>query len=150
MDRKEKLAMLQGLSENELTQKFLITLYESMGCKNVRYTHGKSEFGRDIIYYKDDEYGNRIYTGVQVKKTRIMTRDVANIFSQIHEAFAEPFTDLSDGKKKDLDRLVVLTSNEFLEEAKDALFNSLRGARLDKNVTFIDGNQLLAFLERYF
>ena len=151
MDRKAKLAMLQGLSEKELTKTFLIPLYESkgMGCKNVRYTHRKLEFGKDVIYYKDDEYGNRIYTGVQVKRTKIATSDVADILRQITEAFGEPFTTLSDGKKKDLDQFVVLTSNEILEEAKDSVWASLRGARLDKLVKYIDGNQLVALLEKH-
>ena len=42
MDRREKMEMLQKLSEKELTKTFLIPLYESegMGCKNVEYTHG--------------------------------------------------------------------------------------------------------------
>jgi predicted NACHT family NTPase len=151
MNRKEKLEMLRKLSEKELTQNFLIPLYESegMGCKNVRYTHRKLEFGKDIIYYKDDEYGNQIYTGVQVKRTKIATRDIDTIFRQISEAFGETFTDVSDGKKKDLDGFVVLTSNKFLEEAKDSLWASLRGAKLDKLVTTVDGNQLVALLEKH-
>jgi hypothetical protein len=105
MNKEEKLAMLQTLSEKDLTKRFLIPLYESegMGCHNARYTHKRLEFGKDIVYYKDDEYGNRIYTGVQVKKTQIKTGAVADIFRQISEAFGEPFTDLSTGKKHDLD-----------------------------------------------
>ena len=63
------------------------------------------------------------------------------------EAFGEPFTDSTDGKKKDLDRVVVLSSNEITEEAKDSLWASLKGARLDKLVKFVDGNQLIKLLE---
>ena len=120
-----------------------------MGCKNVRYTHRKLEFGKDIIYSKENEYGIQIYTGVQVKKTKITTSDIDTISRQITEAFGEPFTNLSDDKKKDLDRVVVLSSNEILEEAKDSLWASLRGARLDKLVNFIDGNQLVELLENH-
>jgi HEAT repeat protein/energy-coupling factor transporter ATP-binding protein EcfA2 len=56
---------------------------------------------------------------------------------------------LSDGKKKDLDQFVVLTSNKILEEAKDSVWASLRGARLDKLVKFIDGDHLVALLEKH-
>jgi HEAT repeat protein len=149
MDRAEKLEMLQKLSEKDLATKILIPLYESMRFSNVRYTHRKLEFGKDIIYYKDDEYGNRIYTGVQVKKTQIKTGDVADIFRQISEAFGEPFTDLSNGKKHDLDQFIVLTSHEILEEAKDSLWASLRGTRLDKLVKAIEGHQLVTLLEQH-
>jgi len=151
MDRKEKLQMLQKLDEKTLTKQFLIPLYESegMGCRNVRYTHRKLEFGKDIIYYKEDEYGNRIYTGVQVKRIKITVNKLDNILRQIYEAFGEPFTDLSDGNKKALDRFVVLTSNEFKEEAKDSFWASLKGAKLDRLVTCIEGNQLVSLLDKH-
>jgi len=151
MDKKEKLEMLQKLSEAELTKKFLIPLFESegMGFKNVRYTHRRLEFGKDIIYYKDDEFGRRRYTGVQVKKIRITTSETDGIFRQTNEAFGEPFTDLSDNKKKELDDFVVLTSNEFLEDAKDSFCAALRGGRLDRLVSCIDGSQLILLLEKH-
>ena len=62
MNRKEKLEMLRKLSEADLTKNFLIPLFESdtMGCKNVRYTHRRLEFGKNIIYYGDDECGSSV------------------------------------------------------------------------------------------
>jgi hypothetical protein len=151
MDRKEKLEMLRKLSEADLTKNFLIPLFESdgMGCKSVRYTHRRLEFGKDVIYGKEDEFGNRVFTGVQVKKTQICTGNIDNILRQVSEAFGEPFTELGDGKKQKLDRVVVLTSGEFLEEAKDSFWASLKGNGLDRSVTCIDGNQLVGLLERH-
>lgn len=151
MNRKEKLQMLQKFDEKTLTKQFLIPLYESKGmnCRNVQYTHKRLEFGKDIIYYKDDEYGRRIFTGVQVKRTKITTRHVSTILRQICEAFGEQFNDSSDNKKKNLDKFVVLTSNEIIEEAKQSFSASLRGSNVHKDVTYIDGNQLVALLERH-
>ena len=151
MDRKEKLEMLQRLSEKELTKKFLIPLYESeeMECKNVRYTHHNTlEFGKDIICYEDDKYGKRLFTGIQVKAIRIDTSDVARITHQIREAMGEPFTD-NDGKKQDLDRFIVLTSYEFSEEAKDSLWADLRSDNMHKLVTLIGGSELVSLLEKH-
>ncbi|MBU7027140.1 MAG: HEAT repeat domain-containing protein, partial [Theionarchaea archaeon] len=149
MNREEKLTMLQKLDEETLTKKFVIPLYESkkMGCKNVRYTHRILEFGKDVIYYKKDEHGNKKYTGIQVKKTRIATGDVSEILRQIYEAFGKSFADLSDGKEKELDRFVVLTSNEFTQEAKDSIRAALKGANLDRFVTCIDGDKLVSLLD---
>jgi len=149
MDKKEKLEMLQQLTEKELTQRILILLYESMGCKSIRYSHRKLEFGKDIVYYKEDEYGNHVFTGIQAKKTRIITSDVNTIFRQISEAFGEPFTDLSNGKKMELDKFILVTINEFSEEAKDSLWASLRGAHLNKLVTCLEGNQLINLIDKY-
>jgi energy-coupling factor transporter ATP-binding protein EcfA2 len=150
MERKEKLEMLQKLSEKELTKKFLISLFESegMGYKNVRYTHKTLEFGKDIICYEDDKYGGRLFTGIQVKVTRIKTSDVARIAHQIREAMGEPFTG-NDGKKQTLDRFIVLTSHEFLEEAENSLWADLRSDNMDKLVTLINGNQLVSLLEKH-
>jgi len=151
MDKEEKLRMLQALSEKELTKKFLIPLYESkgMGFQNVRYTHRKLEFGKDIICYKEDEYDKRIYTAVQVKKTKITTSDIDGLLRQTSEAFGEQFTDAIDGKKRNIDKFVLLTSNEFLEEAKDSFWASLRDTNRDKPVTCIDGNQLIKLLDKH-
>jgi len=151
MNKREKLEMLQKLSEKELTQRFLIPLFESkgIGCKNVQYTHKTLEFGKDIVYYKDDEFGRRIYTGVQVKRTKIRTSGVSEILRQISEAFGEQFNDSSDNKKKNLDKFVVLTSNEIKEDAEQSLSASLRGNNRDKDVTYIDGNKLVGLLEKH-
>ncbi len=151
MDKEEKLRMLQSLSEKELTKKFLIRLYESpgMGCKSVRYTHRRLEFGKDVIYYKEDEYDNRVYTGIQVKKIQITTGDVSEILRQVQEAFGELFTDLSDGKKISLDRIVVLTSQEFKEEAKDSFWAAIKGVRLEKMVACVDGSQVVGLLDKH-
>lgn len=93
MNRKEKLEVLKKLEETELTRRFLIPLYESegMGCKNVQLTHKPQEYGRDIIYYKDDEYGSRIYTAVQVKTIKINSGCLGDISRQINEAFGQKF-----------------------------------------------------------
>jgi len=151
MERPEKLEMLRKLSERELTKKFLIPLFESkgMGCKNVRYTHKRLEFGRDVIYCKDNEYRNKVYTGVQVKKTRIRTGDVADILKQTMEAFGKRFRDSSDGKEKDLDRFVVLTSCEFVEDAKESFWACLKGAGLERLVTCIEGNRIADLIDEH-
>lgn len=150
MNKIDKIKMLENLTEQELTERILIPLYESegMGAKSVRFTHGTLEYGKDIIYYRDDEYGNRIYAGVQVKRTKITTVDVKEIVHQIRKAFGKPFTDV-DGKVQKIDRFVVLTSNKFGVEAQEALWADLRPNNLDKIVTFIDQDQLLKLLDSH-
>lgn len=152
VDQKEKLDMLQKLDEKTLTEKIILPLYQSrgMGCTNVRYTHRVLEFGKDVVYYKDDENKRRLYTGIQVKRGRITKKQAVTIFHQIFEAFGEPFKDLSDNKEKSLDRFLVITSGAFTEEAKDSLIASLKGALLDKVTTLIDGNQLVDLLDENF
>ncbi|MBU7017168.1 MAG: HEAT repeat domain-containing protein [Theionarchaea archaeon] len=150
MDKEEKLRMLQELDEKMLTKRVIIPLYESegMGYKNVQYTHRVLEFGKDIVCYKVDEYRDRIYTGIQVKKTKIAVRDVSGVLRQVFEAFGNPFIG-SDGKEKRLDRFVFLTSGEVTKEAKDSLWAALRGAQKEQLVKCIDGSKLVDLLNDY-
>ena len=150
MNREEKLKMLKKQDEKMLTKKFLIPLFsEGMGCKNVQYTHGILEFGKDIVYCTEDEFGNRRYTGVQVKATKVTARRADTILNQISRAFGERFTNLNDGKKMGLDRFVLITSGEFTGVAKESLSSSLRNFNLLGNVIFIDGNKLVDLLDEY-
>ena len=121
MNRDEKLEMLQKFDEEQLTKKFIIPLYESerMGYKNIQYIHGILEFGKDIVCYKEDEYGKRIYVGVQVKARKITNRSVDTILRQVFEALGKPFTDPHDGKEKILDKIVLAMSHELKDKAKD-------------------------------
>ncbi len=151
MDKKEKLEMLQNLSEKELTKKFLIPLYESetMGCKNIQYTHKRLEFGRDMIYFKDDEYERRVYTAVQVKRIKITTKETSDMARDIYEALGEEFNDPTDHKKKKIDKFVLLTSNEINEDAKESLSANLRGSNKDDRVSYIDGPRLICLLGKH-
>jgi HEAT repeat protein/GTPase SAR1 family protein len=150
MDKNDKLEILQKCDEKTLTKKFVIPLYESegMGYKNIRYTHGILEFGKDVVCHKEDEHKDRIYIGIQVKRTKIEKNDASVILSQILEAFREPFVD-SDGKKKKVDRVVLLTSNEFTEGARRLLTSSLENTNLDRLVKYVDGNKLVSMLDSY-
>ena len=150
MEKDEKLEILQKCDEKTLTQRFVIPLYESegMGYKNIRYTHGTLEFGKDVVCHKEDEHKDRIYIGIQVKKTKIEKKDASIILSQILEAFSEPFID-SDGRKKKVDKVILLTSNEFSEGARRLLTSSLESTNLDRFVKYVDGNKLVDMLDLY-
>ena len=151
MKNNEKLKVLQGLNEKTLTEKILIPLFsEGMGFKNVRYSHGSLEFGKDLVFYEVDIYGNRKYTGVQVKAKKVTTSNTDTILRQITGALGKPFTDLSDGRKKDLNAVILITSYEFTEEAKESLWSSLKTSNLHRNVTCIDVNKLVDLLDEHF
>jgi hypothetical protein len=85
MDRKEKLAMLRKLNEKELTKTFLITLFQEMGFRNVKYNHGVLEYGKDVIYCEETKFHKQKHVGVQVKQGDINTAIAEKIFSQITE-----------------------------------------------------------------
>ena len=150
MDRNEKLKILQTLDEKTLTERFLIPLHiEGMKCRKVQYNHGPLEYGKDFIYCTTNIYGNVIYAGVQVKAVRITARNKDKILSKITTALGGSFTDLNDGKRKRLDKIVLITSHDITEVAKESLWMSLRSSNLDRVVEFIDGSELVSLLDTH-
>ena len=152
MDRNEKLKVIQGLNEEKLTKNLLIPLFsERMGFKGVRYTHGTLEYGVDITYYAEDDFGNPLYTGIQVKAAKITNKDVDTVCRQITEALGASFTDPHDGKEEVLDRIVLITSHELKGKAKESFWKSLKGANphIKRVVTCIDGSELVDLFDKY-
>lgn len=150
MNREEKLKKIRKMKEENLTKNCIIPLFKEMGYENVRCTHKTgSEFGKDIICYKNNEFFRREYTAIQVKRTRIGTRDTDGILRQISEAFGKKFTDTGDNKEKSIDKFILLTSNDICEDAKQSLSASLRGISRARDVNYIDGEMLVSLLERY-
>jgi hypothetical protein len=149
MDKTEKLARLQDLDEETLTKRFLIPLLSKMGCKNIKYTHGSFEQGIDILYCIKDEFKKQAYTGVQVKAIDVTSHNIDTVRRQITEALGTTF--LYGGKKRKLDKIVLVTSKEFKGKSEQSLLNSLVGENqhLQRVITFIDGNQLIDHLDEY-
>lgn len=152
MDKNQKLEMLQSLEEETLTERFLIPLFsEGMNCRDVQRTHGVFESGIDIIYDKEDEFGNLLCTGVQAKAGKITNRDVDTICRQVTEALGKPFTDPRDGNEKILNKMVLVMSHEFKGKAKESFWNSLKGANphIQRVVACIDGYNLVDLFDKY-
>jgi energy-coupling factor transporter ATP-binding protein EcfA2 len=149
MERAEKTKILQELSEESLISNVLVPLFESLGFRDVRYSHPVLRFGSDIVYWSQDEFSNLIYTGVIIKGTKITHNDINNVVRQLAEAFDEPFTDLNDGKEKQITRVIVITTKGITGKAKNALMVPLRNLMLDRLVVVIDGNKLVDLIEEY-
>ncbi|MBI4650092.1 NACHT domain-containing protein, partial [Candidatus Desantisbacteria bacterium] len=149
MNTEQKLEMILKYSEKDFTKKFLIPLYKEMGFENLKYNHGVLEYGKDVIYSKTDEYGNKKYVGVQVKKGAIDTEIADKIFNQIARGFGKPFTDLLDNnKEKQIDEIIVLTSGDIKENARENISASLNGS-IHKPVSFITGVKVVELLDKH-
>jgi hypothetical protein len=71
MNKPEKLKLLRNLKEDRLTGQVIIPLLEKMGFKNITLTHGPLEKGKGLWFYKENDFEEREYTGVQVKAVDI-------------------------------------------------------------------------------
>lgn len=91
-----KLGEIKKLSEEELSTQIIMPLLKKLDFKSVIYTCGVDEFGRDIVFYDIDAFGNKKWKGAQVKAANIhatLSREgnVQEIINQIQEAFDNPY-----------------------------------------------------------
>lgn len=154
MDREDKLKKLQNLTEQRFTKEVVIPLFEKMGFQDVTYYHGAMEYGKDVIFYETTSFGDKVYTGVQVKNTRIHTSAkgsgyIQKILFQAQEAFNAPFIDKYDMTKKGIDRVIILTSGEITDYAVDLMVHNLGKYNLSKSIKFIDGCKLISLIDQY-
>ena len=102
-----KLNEIQQMNEAEFTIDVVIPLFEELGYRGLRYTHGISEYGMDVVCYEISKFGLKRYIGVQVKVGNIGgTRKVQDIISQAKASFNSHYLDISSQIKYNI--------NEFL------------------------------------
>lgn len=150
MNREEKIRFLQSFSEKDLTQRILIPLFESMGFKGVEYTHGSLERGKDIVYYEKNKFGKKVYTAVVIKKVNInKKRAREQIVPQIREAFKTPFQDISNNMQREIHHVLLVTSGEINEYAKDFIITNLENEFMGKFISCLQCSDIISLLEEH-
>lgn len=141
---------LRGLNEDEFTEEVIKPLFEEMGYKGVRITHGSKEYGKDIIFYTLGPFDNKRWGGAQLKAkdvTGTMTKkgNFVEVSNQLETALEMPHPDMTSASEVSITEVYLITSHGFTENAKDALIEKFS----DKPVYFIDGNMVLEKVEEY-
>ncbi len=151
--RRERLI---NLTEDQFHE-VLLELLPKMGAKNVRHTHGPTEHGKDIVFYKEDEFG-RTYCAVVAKvgnisgamKGRNNLNSILSIVeNQIKEAYRVPFEDAtSDSSPRiEIREVIVWTTGKISNTAQKTIIEGLRSEY--RNVRFRTGDQTLTLIETH-
>ncbi len=133
--------------EADFVQFVLIPLLLAMGFKGVRGIHGRDERGRDLVFFKENEFGRREYYGIQAKSIDIhgghkKEGHVTQVLQQAQTALMTkyPFIEGSGGLY--LDHLLVMTCGKIQENVNEQIVTVLG----DKRRIQIFGRQDLAAL----
>ncbi len=124
-----------------------------MGYENVQETHGRQEFGKDIVCSKPSDFGGRQYYAVVAKAGDISAAaggkaNLAIVRDQINMAFQVPVEDVRGKQKAPVNEVIVWTTGNISDNAKTIIM-----AALDKdfrNVQFVDGDATIDLLERHY
>ena len=137
--------------EPQFTREVLIPLLNKMGYENVRYNHGRDEYGRDIIFSTINRFGKEINFGVQAKAGDVSggaTGLIDTLIGQLDDAFSMPFKRLGDPNDKFIAVHIVAISGKYTNNAKQKLLS-----KIDKwnkeNVCFWDKEKILELIDKY-
>ncbi len=138
--------------EKEFTVRVVLPILRKLGFHNVRYNHGKREFGRDVLFARVTEFQELEHWGAQVKFGNISGEadgEIENLLGQIDDAFKMPFYDLYTKQKQRISKLAIVISGKFTENAIEKICEKIEDHAVRNNIAFIDGEKLETLSERF-
>ncbi|HXO29533.1 MAG TPA: hypothetical protein VOA80_19440 [Thermoanaerobaculia bacterium] len=139
-------------NEQEFTLRTVLPILRKLGFQNVKYNHGRREFGRDILFARITEFQELEHWGAQVKFGNITggaDSEIDSLLGQIDDAFAMPFYDLYSKQKQWISKLAIIISGKFTENAIEKICEKIQSHVIRNNVLFIDGDKLQTMAERF-
>jgi len=129
------------MNEDELRKQIKEILQKDPTIKRVDDKHGGVEFGIDLVFEREDPFGEVRKYGIQIKIGDINARIAKDIIAQLLMAFGHPFPP----DERSLDGVYVVTNGEINSYAQE----QIKAARVGfREIHFIDGQILERFLQR--
>ena len=147
----QELEFLRSLTERELCELALLPLLSAQGYSEIRYTHGKLEGGKDIVFCSADPLAGKMLYCATVKRAPLTgavtgSRAIREVLYQVKQALTQPYLNPFDAKEAFPERVYVITPHEITNEATESIKGELRD--LSNHVFFIDGPLLLSMIDR--
>ncbi|MDI3198260.1 NACHT domain-containing protein [Serratia nevei] len=142
------LNALQSLKEDDLSQRIIKPLFESMGCYRVDFHGGPYEKGKDLIAYSKAPLQD-IITVVQTKKIGEgkATGDkvvIGNLLFQLQQCFLTEIP-LHNGRHKKPDCVILATPYKIGSRLLDEIHPLL--TQMKNEVKLIDGPEMLELIK---
>lgn len=131
--------------ENKFVVEVLLPLFRSMGFIDVKYNHGKREFGKDVTFSEIDKFGVRRNIGLQAKVGDLSGEagaEIDKIIGQIDDAFSISYIDTTSREKRYISDLIIAISGRFKDNAKDKIIEKINR----RNVYFFDIDKIQELL----
>lgn len=133
------------ISEIRFTIEVLLPLFRNMGFIDVKYNHGKREFGKDITFSEMDRFGVRRNYGVQVKAGNLSGEagsEIDKIIAQIGDAFSIPYVNTTSRERRYISDLIIAISGRFTDNAKEKIIEKMNRG----NIYFFDIDKIQELL----
>jgi hypothetical protein len=139
-------------SEKDFTLSTVIPLLRKLGFANVKYNHGKREYGKDITFTSLTAFDEFERWGAQVKLGDIgggVKSEVDEIIGQANDAFRMPYHDVYSRSSARISKLAIIISGKFKENAVEKIIEGIENHALRNNMVFIDGDKIATLSERF-
>ncbi|GAH36321.1 unnamed protein product, partial [marine sediment metagenome] len=139
-------------NEADFAISILVPLLRKMGFSNVRYSHGRKEYGKDIIFSRRTEFDEYEYWGVQAKFGDVsgeVNSEIDTLVGQAEDAFKMPFYDVYSRSRQSISKLLIAISGKFTENAVEKICEKIESYPLKNNIVFVDGEKIRTLAERF-
>lgn len=142
----------ESTDEREFTPRTVLPILRKLDFKNVRYSHGKREFGRDVLFARITEFQDLEFWGAQVKFGDVKggaNAEIDELLGQIDDAFRMPFYDLYTKRKQHISKLAIIISGRFTDNAIEKICEKIESHAVRNSVLFVDGDKLRTLAEQF-
>jgi len=144
----EEISVETLKDERKFALEVLLPLFRHMGFLDVKYNHGKREFGKDILFSEIDKFGVRRNYGVQAKSGDLSGEagaKIDKIIAQIGDAFPMSYIDTASREERFISLLVIAISGRFSDNAKEKILKKVS----QRGISFLDIDKIQELLARH-
>ncbi|HDR7670375.1 TPA: restriction endonuclease [Bacillus wiedmannii] len=98
--------------EKTLRRKIIMELFSKMGYQGIKENHGQFEFGKDVVFYRE-ENGERHYVAVVAKKGDVRAKTINDIIRQVNQCLSVLYPSSEDGDIE-IKEAFIITDGKYL------------------------------------
>jgi hypothetical protein len=139
-------------NEEEFTVRVVLPVLRKLGFANIKYNHGKREYGKDIVFARLTEFQELEHWAAQVKYGDVdggAGSEIDKLISQADDAFKMPFYDIYTRRQQRVSKLAIIVSGKFTENAIEKICEKIESHALKNNLVFLDGDKIDTLAERF-
>jgi hypothetical protein len=137
--------------EQYFSQDLLFHLFVKLGFKNVFYSHGTREYGRDFIFCETNKLGLENYYGVQVKAGNVsgsVNSQIDELIGQLTDAYTMPFYTLNSKEPKYISTFIIVISGYFSQNAREKILQKVSNlhGKIMGSLYFLDKDKIIELM----
>lgn len=137
--------------EKDYSLQIVLPILRRLGFQNIKYNHGKREYGKDIVFSRVTEFGELEHWGAQIKFGNVSgeaNSEIDKIIGQLDDAFKMPFYNIYTRRKERISKIAVVISGKFTENAIEKICEKIESSAIKNNIIFIDGDKIETLIEK--